>query len=94
MPSGSTGSPRPSRRSWPGREVADWEILIDRERCIGSGVCVVVAPATFTHDEHAKAIVLHSASDPFEAVQTAVTDCPTEALRLVIEGSKRTEQGA
>ena len=36
-------------------------VVVDRERCIGSGVCVVVAPATFSHDETAKAVVLNTA---------------------------------
>jgi ferredoxin len=64
-------------------EVADWKVVVDRERCVGSGVCVVVAPDTFSHDEQAKAVVLAPAADPFEAVRTAVADCPTQALRLV-----------
>jgi len=58
-------------------------VVVDRELCVGSGMCVVYAPATFTHDEQAKAVVLDPPGDPVEAIGTAVEACPTGALRLV-----------
>ena len=58
-------------------------VVVERERCIGSGMCVVYAPGTFAHDEQAKAVVLDPAGDPIDAISTAVEACPTAALRLV-----------
>lgn len=58
---------------------------VDRDRCIGSGTCIVYAPGTFTHDDQAKAVVLDPVTDPPDVVRTAVEGCPTRALRLVAD---------
>lgn len=60
-------------------------IDVDRESCIGSGVCLVYAPGTFVHDDDAKAVVVDDATDDLESIQNAVQGCPTRALRLVFE---------
>lgn len=60
-------------------------IDVDREACIGSGVCLVYAPGTFVHDDDAKAVVVYDATDDLEAVQNAVQGCPTRALRLIVD---------
>jgi ferredoxin len=59
------------------------EISVDRERCLGSGLCIVYAPNTFAHDDEAKAVVVDPTGDPVEAIRNAVEACPTSALRLV-----------
>ena len=61
-----------------------WTIEIDRELCMGSGMCIVYAPGTFAHDEHTKAVVVDPAGEPIDAIRNAVQACPTSALRLVI----------
>lgn len=58
------------------------EISVDRDRCIGSGMCIVYAPGTFEHDDDAKVYVTDAAGDPADAVRTAVEACPADALRL------------
>jgi ferredoxin len=59
-----------------------WSIEVDRELCMGSGMCIVYAPGTFAHDEHTKAVVVDPAGDPIDAIRNAVQACPTSALRL------------
>lgn len=59
------------------------ELTVDRDLCIGSGMCIVYAPATFTHDEHTKAIVIDPNGDPLDAIRNAVQACPSSALELV-----------
>ncbi|GAA2445919.1 hypothetical protein GCM10010191_73580 [Actinomadura vinacea] len=58
-------------------------IEVDRELCLGSGMCVVYAPGTFAHDDEAKAVVVDPAADPPDALRTVVDACPTGALRLI-----------
>ncbi|GAA2121042.1 ferredoxin [Actinomadura napierensis] len=58
-------------------------VAVDRELCLGSGMCLVYAPGTFAHDDQAKAIVRDPAGDPADVVETAVEACPTGALRLL-----------
>ena len=53
---------------------------VDRDRCIGSGMCSVYAPATFSQDAEAKVVVLDPQGDDPEAIRTAVESCPTRAL--------------
>jgi ferredoxin len=61
-------------------------VTVDRDLCIGSGSCVLYAPATFAQDDEAKAYVVDPdaplAGDDLEAVRTAVEACPTHALRM------------
>jgi ferredoxin len=61
------------------------DISVDRERCMGSGQCIVYAPNTFAHDDETKAVVANPTGDPIEAIRVAVEGCPTRALRLVID---------
>jgi len=62
-----------------------WSVTVDRDLCMGSGMCIVYAPGTFEHDEETKAVVVDPAGDPLDAIRTAVQACPTGALRLVID---------
>jgi ferredoxin len=66
--------------------VADWKITVDREVCMGSGMCYLYAPNTFEVDDGAKALVANPEGDPIDTIRTAIEACPTGALRLV-EGS-------
>ncbi|MDT3439104.1 MULTISPECIES: ferredoxin [unclassified Pseudofrankia] len=66
-----------------------WSVAVDREQCIGSGICVVYAPDFFTHDDEAKAMVVGEADGADQAaVRTAVEACPTSALAL-LAGDKK-----
>lgn len=58
------------------------EIHIDRERCMGSGVCSFHAPATFDLDAACKAVVV-GINDPVEAIRNAEESCPQRAIRVV-----------
>jgi ferredoxin len=60
-------------------------LVVDRELCMGSGMCIVYAPRTFAHDDHTKAFVIDPAGDPIDAIRNAVQACPTSALRLVLD---------
>ena len=61
-------------------------IFIDRDVCMGSGLCIVYASSTFAHDDEAKAIVVDPVGDTPEAIRVAVEACPTGALRIVEDG--------
>jgi ferredoxin len=61
-----------------------WAVTVDRERCIGSGSCVLYAPATFSQDDTAIALVDEASDDPIDTVTIAVEACPTRALRLTV----------
>jgi ferredoxin len=60
-------------------------IHADRERCVGSGMCVFHAPDVFDQDVDGAVLVRVSDADPErdDHVQRAVDGCPTSALSLV-----------
>jgi ferredoxin len=64
-------------------------IVVDRELCMGSGMCIVYAPNTFAHDDETKAVVIDPAGDPIEAIRNAVQACPTSAITLVTDDQER-----
>lgn len=57
-------------------------IAVDRDVCIGSGMCVTYAPGTFGQDQDAKVVVLDAVTDDAETIRSAVDACPTQAIRL------------
>jgi ferredoxin len=59
-----------------------WSISVDRERCIGSGICVTLAPGTFDQDDTATCVLRDPLEDPLERVRSAVEACPTRALAI------------
>jgi ferredoxin len=62
--------------------MGDYTIEVDREACIGSGMCVTYAPGTFDQDADAKSFVRTPSSDSLEVIRAAVDACPMSALRL------------
>ncbi|ONH25668.1 ferredoxin [Pseudofrankia asymbiotica] len=74
---------------------SDWSVAVDRDQCIGSGICVVYAPDFFTHDDEAKATVIGETGDAdLSAVRTAVEACPTGALALLVADTKAADTNA
>ena len=62
------------------------QIVINRERCMGSGSCQFHAPNTFDLDAGCKAIVIDGRTDAARAIRNAAEGCPTHAIELVEEG--------
>jgi len=58
------------------------EIKVDRDLCMGSGMCIVYAPGTFAHDDETKAVIVDPTDDPIESIRNAVQACPTSAISL------------
>ena len=60
------------------------EIIVDRTKCTGLGICESLAPDVFEVDDNGALVVKNpSVSDAErEDVEAAVAGCPTEALRL------------
>ena len=62
-----------------------YKIVVDRETCMGSGVCCVYAPNTFAVDDTALVIVVDPAGDPVEQIRSAAQGCPTNSITVVDE---------
>jgi ferredoxin len=59
-----------------------WAVAVDRDLCMGSGLCMVYAPDTFDIDDEARSFVKDRAGGTIEQVRAAVEACPTRALRM------------
>jgi ferredoxin len=69
-------------------------IVVDRELCMGSGMCIVYAPNTFAHDDETKAVVIDPAGDPIDAIRNAVQACPTSAIKILNDENDENDEGA
>jgi ferredoxin len=58
------------------------DIEIDRERCMGSGNCVFLAPSTFDLSDDGHAIVLDAGATDEARLRAAAEGCPVGAISL------------
>jgi ferredoxin len=60
-------------------------VEVDRERCVGSGSCEMLAPEVFEVGDDGVVVVLRPLSEPDDRAlaEDAVQACPTRALSLI-----------
>lgn len=70
-------------------------IEVDRERCVGSGTCEMLAPDVFEVADDGIVAVLRPEPDgeDAEAAAEAVRACPTQALELADRTTEDPEHG-
>jgi ferredoxin len=59
-----------------------WKVAVDKQLCIGSAMCVAIAPDKFTLDARQRSGPIAGEIDPDEAVRDAAASCPSEAISL------------
>ena len=57
-------------------------VSIDRDACIGCGVCTTICPDVFELDDEGKAIIKEGADTRLDCVKEAAENCPTNAIQL------------
>lgn len=57
-------------------------IEVDYHRCVGSSICVLTAPRTFTLNPNGQSAVTDPEGDPLETVLEAAEGCPTMAITV------------
>lgn len=57
------------------------KVIVDPQRCVGSGTCVGIAPRTFVI-EGGVAVAETEMHEVSEDLLDAVASCPVEAIRL------------
>lgn len=71
-------------------KVKNFTVTVNRDLCIGAATCVAIAPAVFTLDSDAKAIILDSSdSVSDDALLDAARGCPTAAIIVKDEGGNQ-----
>ncbi|MFI6212815.1 ferredoxin [Nocardia brasiliensis] len=64
------------------------ELRVDRERCIGAGMCVLTAPGMFDQaEEDGRVLALRRSPTPDQeqTVREAVEMCPSGAIAFVAD---------
>ena len=72
----------PGPGSRVGRRAMTIRIVIDRERCVGSGNCLYWAPGTFDLDDDGISVVVDPAGDNEDRIRVAAEGCPTRAISV------------
>lgn len=60
-------------------------VVIDRNKCVGGGNCVLAAPAVFSQDEEDGLVIIldaNPAADQRAAVEMAVELCPAKVISI------------
>ncbi|PNR94830.1 ferredoxin [Petrotoga sp. 9PWA.NaAc.5.4] len=57
------------------------KIIIDKEACIGDGICESLCPDVFQMSDDGKAEVIDEQSDA-PCVQDSIDACPTQAISI------------
>lgn len=63
------------------------KVVIDGDRCVGSGNCVFWAPATFTLGDDGVSVLVEPIGDDVEGIMVAVEGCPTRAISVTGVGA-------
>jgi ferredoxin len=58
-------------------------VTIDRDRCMGTGLCVYHAADVFDLDEEGRSVVVRVRPEDTDAVLIAAEACPTQAIGVV-----------
>ena len=66
------------------RERDRWHIEVDRDVCIGSGMCAAAAPADFRLDGGRQSHPVSPDRVPSETVLAAAEGCPVEAIAIAL----------
>ncbi|CAL9435334.1 ferredoxin [Streptomyces albus] len=64
-----------------------WHIEVDRDLCIGSGMCVGGAPQEFRLDAARQSHPVTPDREPSEEVLAAAEGCPVEAITITLAGT-------
>lgn len=59
-----------------------WKVTVDKDACIGSAMCVGIAPGRFALDERQRSGPVEGEIDADEGVRDAAATCPAEAIAL------------
>jgi ferredoxin len=62
--------------------MAKYKIEVDRDECIGDGLCVDEAPDTFELDDDEIAVVTNPEGNDADTILEAAKSCPTDAIIL------------
>jgi ferredoxin len=66
------------------KEATRMKVVVDRDKCVGSGACVLAAPGFFTQDEDGIVELIAEQVGPADeqAVLDAIDACPAAVIEI------------
>lgn len=58
------------------------KIKINKEKCIGCGLCMAICPQVFALGDDGKAMIVEVADDKADCISTAKDGCPVGAISV------------
>ena len=64
--------------------MAKWKVTVDRDACIGDGICASLCADVFEMDDEGKSVVIKEIieDDLKDCVQEAVDSCPVSCITM------------
>jgi ferredoxin len=59
-----------------------FQVEIDLDKCVGSRICVAIAPKAFQLNKDGQACVRRDTDEAIAAIRTAAEACPVSAISL------------
>ncbi len=56
------------------------KVKVDKDKCIGCGTCVAIAPKSFKFADDGKAVFISPPGDEDAKIQEAIDSCPVAAI--------------
>ncbi|MEJ3745481.1 ferredoxin [Actinomycetes bacterium KLBMP 9797] len=60
-----------------------WRLVVDKDRCAGSGTCVSIAPELFAFDADQQSRPMAEVTGDDEAALLAAEQCPSGAITVL-----------
>ncbi|MEV3859886.1 ferredoxin [Streptomyces sp. NPDC050095] len=61
------------------------KLVVDPSRCVGAGMCALIAPQDFDQDDDGRVTPLRTVDATDATVRRAADCCPSGAVRILIE---------
>ena len=59
-----------------------YRIQVDLDKCVGSRMCLAIAPKVFGLNEDGQAAVIDASADSLENIRIAAENCPISAITV------------
>jgi len=56
------------------------KLVVDKDKCLGCGTCVALAPKVFRIGDNGKAEVIDQEGEEESVIQNAIDSCPVNAI--------------
>ncbi len=64
------------------------KITVDHNKCVGSTICISLAPKVFSLNKEGQSIVIDAEGETLKNILNAADNCPLSAIKIFDENGK------